>query len=180
LLLACLDSQSLVDFWSFQWWPDVQIRRFFHSGRNEGCILLLGRRVEVSYSFLNTLGHFCDGGGMERKLMEHALCRFHSYLSPALPIRKKTAPKCASKRQRRYVMHAHAWIRAQLRERPRPWPWRQSAVPPNTPALTSFLHFQQLLPTKQHPLSSSGCCMRGLACARVLLRSFVVVFCVVT
>jgi len=46
LLLACLDSQSLIDFWSFQWWPDVQICRLFHYERNEGCILSLGRRVE--------------------------------------------------------------------------------------------------------------------------------------
>jgi len=36
LLLACLDSQSLIAFWSFQWWPDVQICRLFHYGRNEG------------------------------------------------------------------------------------------------------------------------------------------------
>jgi len=33
-LLACLPSQSFIDFWSLHWWPDVQICRFFYYGRN--------------------------------------------------------------------------------------------------------------------------------------------------
>ena len=135
--------------------------------------------MEVSYSFFNTLGHFCDGGGHGAEA--HGACPLPLSLLLRVLITCSADKKVDSTEIRieEQICYASACVDS------------CTTLGKTTALDLAFLHtrayllllfsiFQQPLPTKQPSLSSSGCYVRGLACARILFRSFVVVFCIVS